>query len=348
MYASQHGEDVGAEADSKSEPLLGKLPDTKTISCCEGCFRAATNKFLNLDVAVEVIGPPKGMGLSIVIVHGAGGSRAMFRRHAQDLASAGYRCVLLDLPGHGGRWKETLTLDSAIDAISQATADETAPYQGVLPVYLGASLGGFIGMELLGRRPRMFSAAIICCAAQTVGAGASFLARGALGIMSVVSRMMFAQTFVNQLLGVCRRAENLDADLVMETTIRTGFYFSDPNSHVTILRRTNSVAAMKQFFGPVMYADGAKDHHDMGEKLLAVAKANETVNGSAKPLSRWVLYPEGDHFFTHDRRYCREFVGDVVQFLGEALDWLKTSPMAKGSPLATPDSPCPPFDQLRK
>jgi hypothetical protein len=41
----------------------------------------------------------------------------MFAKLGETLAKEGFRCVLLDLPGHGARMGQALTLDSAVAAI---------------------------------------------------------------------------------------------------------------------------------------------------------------------------------------------------------------------------------------
>ena len=49
------------------------------------------------------------------------------------------------------------TLSSAIETILSVTSQHAGPN----PVYIGGSLGGYIGMELLGQHPNVFKSAVI-------------------------------------------------------------------------------------------------------------------------------------------------------------------------------------------
>lgn len=112
----------------------------------------------------------------------------MFRAHARAMASKGYRCVLLDLPGHGSRMDDHLTVDSAIDTIAQTIRVHALPYRGVGPVLIGGSLGGYLGMEFLGRHPDLVSSAVLLMCSQNTGVGRGFAASlGLLALDNVVS-----------------------------------------------------------------------------------------------------------------------------------------------------------------
>eukprot|EP00291_Cryptomonas_curvata_P026623 CAMPEP_0172162628 /NCGR_PEP_ID=MMETSP1050-20130122/6784_1 /TAXON_ID=233186 /ORGANISM="Cryptomonas curvata, Strain CCAP979/52" /LENGTH=161 /DNA_ID=CAMNT_0012832653 /DNA_START=132 /DNA_END=614 /DNA_ORIENTATION=- len=119
---------------------------------------------LDFTRTIDVLGPAAGTAPAVVFVHGGGSCRTMFLYHAREFAKQGYRCVLLDLPGHGARMDEPLTMTSAIAAILDAvrleappTADGRKPQK---PLYIGGSLGGYIGMELLGAHPDVFAGAV--------------------------------------------------------------------------------------------------------------------------------------------------------------------------------------------
>ncbi|KAJ3268261.1 hypothetical protein HDV01_003235, partial [Terramyces sp. JEL0728] len=63
------------------------------------------------------------------------GNRKMFIEHARQLQD--YHCVLIDLPGHGSRMDEHLSLDTAIKVIVDTVQNHTSIYNGIKPIYIG-------------------------------------------------------------------------------------------------------------------------------------------------------------------------------------------------------------------
>jgi pimeloyl-ACP methyl ester carboxylesterase len=61
---------------------------------------------LDFSKKYEIVGDANSQ--EIVLIHGAGSCRRMFLPHAEELAKKGYRCILMDLPGHGARMDEAL------------------------------------------------------------------------------------------------------------------------------------------------------------------------------------------------------------------------------------------------
>jgi pimeloyl-ACP methyl ester carboxylesterase len=96
----------------------------------------------------DVAGPPDGP--AIVFLHGAIMSRAQWAPQVAQLTEAGYRCIAVDLPGHGALAGQPFTLDEAtnvaVDAIDRAG--------GGRAVLVGLSLGGYVAMAVAARSPR--------------------------------------------------------------------------------------------------------------------------------------------------------------------------------------------------
>ncbi len=93
----------------------------------------------------------------IVFLHGAGTSSWMWRAVTADLAD--YHCIAVDLPGHGGSADEPwVSFDDAAAKVEEVIAD--LPEH--LDVYLvGASLGGYVALQMLRAAPTRFKGAII-------------------------------------------------------------------------------------------------------------------------------------------------------------------------------------------
>lgn len=124
---------------------------------CRKCFMEKSNlDFSRHTELYEPDDPETYSGVTLVFTHGAGGSRAVFRKfnveflsflilcryilsrqhgshtnlehylcnkgpHALLLSQEyGHRCIMVDLPGHGSRWEEKCTLENCLKSITEA------------------------------------------------------------------------------------------------------------------------------------------------------------------------------------------------------------------------------------
>jgi pimeloyl-ACP methyl ester carboxylesterase len=275
------------------------------LTTCEACMKALSPLDFS-STAPDVLGPKPGIGPTAVFVHGGGGCRLMFRPHAEALAALGVRCVLLDLPGHGTRMGNKLSMASAIEAILSDTAQYAPPTAaGLKPVLIGGSLGGYIGMELLGRSPDVFSGAVIAMCGQNVGVGRSCAASlGMLAMDFALPRMRPASLLDGMRREVKKNGHLSDA--LLEGTIRPGFFFGQGGAQVAIMRESDPRSSLPRFEGRTLFVNGSKDHRDSEGKWVA-----------ASALGRLKVYEGADHFFSHDTRFCDAFTADVAAFIGE-------------------------------
>jgi pimeloyl-ACP methyl ester carboxylesterase len=94
----------------------------------------------------DVLGPADAP--TVLLLHGGGQTRHAWGGTALALASAGYRAVALDLPGHGeSAW--SVAGDYRIDTLAQGMSRLWGEIGTPLAV-VGASLGGLISMTALG------------------------------------------------------------------------------------------------------------------------------------------------------------------------------------------------------
>lgn len=120
-----------------------------------------------LHESVDTAGPADAP--AIVLVHGSVVSRTMWLPQVRGLSDA-YRVIAPDLPGHGGRSHERFTFAAASQALAELIERDTSGRALVV----GASLGGYVAIDLAHRVPDRVSGLVL--------AGASRNFMGLLGL----------------------------------------------------------------------------------------------------------------------------------------------------------------------
>lgn len=111
--------------------------------------------------ALGPIGAP-----AIVFVHGTRLTRAQWLPQLRLLSSR-YRCIAIDLPGHGALAGEPYSREAAADAVARAIAAESADGRAVV---VGFSLGGYVAIDAAERHPDRVAGLVLAgCSAEPVG-----------------------------------------------------------------------------------------------------------------------------------------------------------------------------------
>ena len=92
----------------------------------------------------------------IVFVHGAMMGRSVWSPQIDRLAGR-YRCVTVDLPGHGSRRGHRFELEGAAEGVAEAIERGA----GGRAVLVGLSLGGYTAMTVAATRPSMVRGLVI-------------------------------------------------------------------------------------------------------------------------------------------------------------------------------------------
>jgi pimeloyl-ACP methyl ester carboxylesterase len=92
----------------------------------------------------------------IVFVHGAMMGRSVWHPQVAALSER-FRCITVDLPGHGSLRARSFSLDEAVTTVTDAI-DGTAGGRAVL---VGLSLGGYVAMTVAGRHPERVRGLVI-------------------------------------------------------------------------------------------------------------------------------------------------------------------------------------------
>lgn len=106
---------------------------------------------------------------AIVFVHGTRVSRAAWAGQVRRL-SGEFRCVALDLPGHGVRTAEPFTLEGAADDVAAVIEAAVPAGRAIL---VGLSLGGYVALEAAARHPERVAGLVLSgCSTDPVGPAA--------------------------------------------------------------------------------------------------------------------------------------------------------------------------------
>ncbi|MSO26508.1 MAG: alpha/beta fold hydrolase, partial [Candidatus Nanopelagicales bacterium] len=99
-------------------------------------------------------------GPTVVLLHAFPFDARLWAPQGEVLAAAGWQVLLPNLPGFGGT--DLLSGPSSIDSVADAILADL-DHRGIDRAVLGGiSLGGYITMAMLRKRPEIFAAAICC------------------------------------------------------------------------------------------------------------------------------------------------------------------------------------------
>ena len=307
--------DYGCEASSPCQhrlcaacygkhPLLQSLGDDGTVKHhCLACFRQVSTLDFSRTYDTVEGSDSKNDGVVFVFVHGASGCRQMFRPHAEDLRERfGYSSILMDLPGHGTRVEEPLTLESCCKTMEGILKECESWTKGMKLVYVGGSLGGYIGFYLLEKLQGKFHGAVLMDCGQNVGPDASFKAKAGLVFLKALGRYLSNATMMKLMLSEVKKSK-ADYHLV-EAVFGAGMFFDQAEAHVQCLKDVAPAEYIPKLEIPILFMNGSEDYRDSEKKWLDLC--------TNKDASELKVYEGGDHFFMHDRR----FVDDLFTCIG--------------------------------
>lgn len=105
---------------------------------------------------------------AIVFVHGTRLSRGQWAAQLR-LLSDRFRCIAVDLPGHGALADTPFSRDAAADLVAAAIEAESADGRAVV---VGLSLGGYVAIDTADRHPERVAGLVLSgCSFEPVGPG---------------------------------------------------------------------------------------------------------------------------------------------------------------------------------
>lgn len=102
----------------------------------------------------------EGTGPVVVLLHAFPCDGELWQPQAAELVSDGWRVIVPDLPGFGD--SEILDEEPSVDAVAVAVLDMLDKRSVDRCILGGVSLGGYVAMAILRRRPELAGAVLLC------------------------------------------------------------------------------------------------------------------------------------------------------------------------------------------
>jgi pimeloyl-ACP methyl ester carboxylesterase len=192
------------------------------------------------------IGPADAPAL--VFLHGTRLTRAQWLPQLRRLSGA-YRCVALDLPGHGTLGGEPFTIEAAVALVREAIEAEVPSGRAVV---VGLSLGGYVAIDTAEAHPDRVAGLVLAgCSAEAFGPMSwpyrffrALLRRAPRPAQDVVNHGFFRLRY--------RRS-------VAEPIIEAGFWPDGGAAALDILIGRRYLERLGRLWTPVLVVNGALD-----------------------------------------------------------------------------------------
>ncbi len=201
-----------------------------------------------LHESVDIAGPANAP--AIVLVHGSVVTRKMWLPQLRGLSDR-YRIIAPDLPGHGGRAGEPFTFTAASRTLGEVI-DGAA---GGRALVVGASLGGYVAIDLAHRDPTRVAGLVIS------GASRNFM--GALGLYLRIVGGAMRRGWLKQ---TRERAEERTRRLfspaladVAEEQIKAGVYPESLGPAFAEMAGRDFQLLLADYPGPTLILNGERD-----------------------------------------------------------------------------------------
>lgn len=280
-------------------------------SYCKKCFHTtSTIDYSRQYIFVEpsASSETKNDRATLLWVHGGGASRNLFKPHAEDLAKRGYRSILIDLPGHGTLVDTKLTLDACVATV-RSILDKECTGASQKTIYVGGSLGAYIGFHVLEKLNSRFTGAVMIDCGQNVGPDCSLKARLGIWFLRKLSSNMSNKAMMGAMIGAVQKSK---ADYhLSECSFGSGYFFQQGGAQCDCMHSVAPAEAIPNFDFPVLFFNGSEDYRDCEDKWLSLCKHQEQ--------SSLKVYEGGDHFFCHDSRFVHDMLDRIDEFIQSLL-----------------------------
>ena len=232
---------------------------------------------------------------AIVFLHGTRFSRRQWWPQMRILSTR-YRCVALDLPGHGERASEPWSFEAARAAVIDAIEAEVPSGRAVL---VGLSLGGYVAIDVAHAAPDRVAGLVLAgCSGEAIGTMALPFRSLAWGLERL-PRSVLRQFNVTFLRLRYRRS-------IADPIVEGGFWWAGGAQAVRSVVGRRFLDRLGRLWTPVLIVNGALDpvFGPGGEFWAATCRRGRSV-----------VIPRATHLSSMDRP--RVFSGHVARFADE-------------------------------
>jgi pimeloyl-ACP methyl ester carboxylesterase len=239
---------------------------------------------------VDIAGPSGST--TLFFIHGAGINRKMWLPEFDNLQDR-YRCVSVDLPGHGARIEEKYDFEESTRAVEAAIDEHTAG-----PVLLiGLSLGGYVAMGT--RHPRIAGLVLS-------GSSAAYTGWGGL------STKLYGLA-ITPLTPFVRRANEKAlrkalADEVADEIIRHGLSLRSAVRALRTIPGPDYRGMLARFDVPVLLLNGERDKGNREEEADCAAAAGDATIVMVEDAGHACSLTQPEAFSEAIHQFCRERV----------------------------------------
>lgn len=184
---------------------------------------------------------------TILFIHGAGVTRQWWHPQLEDLAQD-FRCIALDLPGHGARLTSPFTMQAALADLQDLVESEISS-----PALLvGISLGGYLAINYAHLFPQRVAGLLLC--------GSSLNMSGLTGLSFKLTGSMLKRkgpAWLEEVTLTSYRKRILPP--LLEPVIQAGIY---PHAAIQAFFESsarNYYKMLRNYPGPTLLANGEND-----------------------------------------------------------------------------------------
>jgi pimeloyl-ACP methyl ester carboxylesterase len=232
---------------------------------------------------------------AIVFLHGTRFSRRQWWPQLRILSTR-YRCVAIDLPGHGERASEGWSFEAARAAVIAAIEAEVPSGRAVL---VGLSLGGYVAIDVADAAPDRVAGLVLAgCSGEAIGT-MSLPFRGLVWAFERLPRPALRQLNIAFFRLRYRRS-------IADPIIDGGFWWTGGAQAVRSVVGRHFLDRLGRLWTPVLVVNGALDpvFGPGGKSWAATCRRGRSV-----------VIPRAMHLSSLDRP--RAFAGHVARFTDE-------------------------------
>jgi len=255
--------------------------------------------------------PENDCKITLILSHGAGGSRVTFLTHARELTKKhGFRTIVMDWAGHGARWDEQCTVENCMKALKAViheydikTAEEEE-LRGRKTLLLGSSWGGYMCYLAAGEFPEYFSGIVTDSSMRDLSLRSEKIK------WSIISKMVEKTSYSTQI-KFLQKSWNAKGKPYMdciEGKFGAGIFGKcrpfQTMEHFDFAECTPKIRC------PILFLNGTKDCD--GYDPTCQTKVLDLL--ATREQSRIVLFEGGDHLFSHDFRFFKKWIDSTADF----------------------------------